>query len=52
MRWARRDASGLGAILNGRPDAEGFPWSGETWLKMKQKDYRVKERGFYDPQRV
>ena len=22
------------------------------WLKVKQRDYRVKERGFYDPERV
>ena len=22
------------------------------WLKVKQPEYRVKERGFYDPERV
>lgn len=23
-----------------------------SWLKAKQREYRVKERGFYDPERV
>ena len=35
-------------------DPESLYVPGRTlkWLKVKQKNYRVKERGFYDPQRT
>ena len=34
-------------------DAESTYVAGRTlkWLKVKQGDYRVKQRGFYDPER-
>jgi len=29
-----------------------YEYGGEAWIKVKQPEYRVKERGFYDPERT
>ena len=34
------------------PESPYVPGRTSKWLKVKQSGYRVKERGFYDPERV
>jgi hypothetical protein len=33
------------------PESPYLPGRTLKWLQVKQKDYRVEERGFYDPER-
>jgi len=50
--WEEAVARGYEGIVAKDPESPYLPGRTLKWLKVKQKDYRVKERGFYDPARV
>jgi bifunctional non-homologous end joining protein LigD len=50
--WDQALHRGYEGIVGKDPESPYVPGRTLKWLKVKQKDYRVKERGFYDPQRV
>jgi bifunctional non-homologous end joining protein LigD len=50
--WEEAVARGYEGIVAKDPESPYVPGRTLKWLKVKQKDYRVKERGFYDPERV
>jgi len=50
--WAQAEHRGYEGLVGKDPESLCVPGRTLKWLKVKQKDYRVKERGFYDPQRV
>jgi bifunctional non-homologous end joining protein LigD len=50
--WAQAVHRGYEGMVGKDPESPYVPGRTLKWLKVKQKDYRVKERGFYDPQRV
>ena len=52
MAWREALQRGYEGIVAKDPESRYVPGRTLSWLKVKQKDYRVKERGFYDPQRV
>jgi ATP-dependent DNA ligase len=43
---------GYEGIVAKDPESPYVPGRTLKWLKVKQRDYRVKERGFYDPERM
>lgn len=50
--WKEVLRAGYEGLVAKDPESPYVPGRTLTWLKGKQKDYRVKERGFYDPERV
>jgi len=50
--WQEAMARGYEGIVAKDPESRYVPGRTLHWLKVKQKDYRVKERGFYDPERL
>jgi len=50
--WKEVVRAGYEGIVGKDPESPYVPGRTLKWLKVKQKDYRVKERGFYDPQRT
>lgn len=50
--WEEAVARGYEGIVAKDPESPYLPGRTLKWFKVKQKDYRVKERGFYDPDRV
>jgi bifunctional non-homologous end joining protein LigD len=50
--WQEAVARGYEGIAGRDPDSKYVPGRTLKWLKVKVKDYRVKERGFYDPERM
>ena len=49
--WEEAVARGYEGIVAKDPESPYLPGRTLKWLKVKQKDYRVEERGFYDPER-
>ncbi len=49
--WQEAMARGYEGIVAKDPESRYVPGRTLKWLKVKQKDYRVEERGFYDPGR-
>jgi ATP-dependent DNA ligase len=49
--WEEAVARGYEGIVAKDPESPSLPGCTLKWLKVKQKDYRVEERGFYDPER-
>jgi ATP-dependent DNA ligase len=49
--WQEAIARGYEGIVAKDPESRYVPGRTLRWLKVKQKDYRVEERGFYDPGR-
>jgi ATP-dependent DNA ligase len=49
--WQEAMARGYEGIVAKDPESQYVPGRTLKWLKVKQKDYRVEERGFYDPGR-
>jgi|SRR5690349_12470329 len=49
--WKEAVGRGYEGMVGKDPESPYVPGRTLKWLKVKQKDYRVKERGFYDPQR-
>jgi ATP-dependent DNA ligase len=49
--WQEAIARGYEGIVAKDPESRYVPGRTLKWLKVKQKDYRVEERGFYDPGR-
>jgi hypothetical protein len=49
--WQEAMARGYEGIVAKDPESRYVPGRTLKWLKIKQKDYRVEERGFYDPGR-
>jgi bifunctional non-homologous end joining protein LigD len=47
--WQEAMARGYEGIVAKDPESRYVPGRTLKWLKVKQKDYRVEERGFYDP---
>jgi len=50
--WQEVIRAGWEGLVAKDPESPYVPGRTLKWLKVKQKDYRVKERGFYDPQRT
>ena len=50
--WAQAVQRGYEGMVGKDPESPYVPGRTLKWLKVKQRDYRVKERGFYDPERV
>lgn len=50
--WEEAVARGCEGIVAKDPESTYVAGRTLKWLKVKQKDYRVEERGFYDPDRV
>ena len=50
--WEEAVARGYEGIVAKDPESTYVAGRTLKWLKVKQKDYRVEERGFYDPDRV
>jgi hypothetical protein len=46
--WQEAMARGYEGIVAKDPESRYVPGRTLKWLKIKQKDYRVEERGFYD----
>ena len=42
----------MGGYVANEPESPYVAGRSLKWLKMKMPEYRVKERGFYDPERV
>jgi bifunctional non-homologous end joining protein LigD len=51
MAWEEAVARGCEGIVAKDPESPYVAGRTLKWLKVKQKDYRVEERGFYDPGR-
>jgi hypothetical protein len=51
MAWEEAVSRGYEGIVAMDPEAPYVAGRTLKWLKVKQKDYRVEERGFYDPGR-
>jgi len=49
--WEEAVARGYEGIVAKDPESPYLPGRTLKWLQVKQKDYRVEERGFYDPER-
>jgi bifunctional non-homologous end joining protein LigD len=49
--WQEAIARGYEGIVAKDPESRYVPGRTLKWLKVKQKDYRVEQRGFYDPGR-
>jgi ATP-dependent DNA ligase len=49
--WQEAMARGYEGIVAKDPEPRYSPGRTLKWLKVKPKDYRVEERGFYDPGR-
>jgi bifunctional non-homologous end joining protein LigD len=50
--WKEVLRAGYEGLVAKDPESPYVPGRTLKWLKVKQKDYRVKERGFYDPERA
>ena len=48
--WEEAVARGYEGIVAKDPESPYLPGRTLKWLKVKQKGYRVEERGFYDPE--
>ncbi len=49
--WKEVLRAGYEGLVAKDPESPYVPGRTLKWLKVKQIDHRVKERGFYDPQR-
>jgi ATP-dependent DNA ligase len=49
--WQEAMARGYEGIVAKDPESRYVPRRTLKWLKVKQKDYLVEQRGFYDPGR-
>jgi ATP-dependent DNA ligase len=52
VAWQQAVARGFEGIVAKDPATPYVGGRTLKWLKVKQREYRVKERGFYDPGRV
>jgi bifunctional non-homologous end joining protein LigD len=50
--WQDAVARGYEGLVAKDPESPYVAGRSLQWLKLKQRDYRVKERGFYDPGRT
>ena len=49
--WEEAMSRGYEGIVAKEPESPYVTGRTLKWLKVKQKEYRVEERGFYDPGR-
>jgi ATP-dependent DNA ligase len=50
--WEEARARGYEGVVAKDPESQDVPGRTLRWIKVKQKDYRVKERGFNGPERT
>jgi ATP-dependent DNA ligase len=50
--WEEARARGYEGTVAKDPESQYVPGRTLRWIKVKQKDYRVKERGFNGPERT